>query len=316
MDLNNVSRKTVIFIRKYEKELASIMEIYQNLEEVDIVDYVIELIDNKIKQGFRLDLDFIKTELSKRFEDALIKEKQKNRQKLIENNLNLVKYIANQYLGNGVSFEDLFQDGCVALIRAVDGYNPTKGKFSAYATRAIKNKLQDSIIESRKVVFAPNNHIKEVFKLKKVKQQLEKELGMPPSLEQLAAKLNLSSEKTFNLMHFSIDYTSVSLNAPIGVDDLTFMDVISDDTILSSEDSFILKSMRIDVNNLLSILTDREKRILRLRYGLDDGECKKYMEIGELEGISDSRVSIIEKKALCKLRKKATKDQLMDYYKD
>lgn len=237
-------------------------------------------------------------ELAKRIEDGDNAAKKA----LAESNLRLVVSIAKRYVGRGLSFLDLIQEGNLGLIKAVDKFNYSKGfKFSTYATWWIRQSITRSIADQSRTIRIPVHMSEVINKTYRVSRTLLQELGREPTEQELADRLEMPIEKVREILKVSSD--PISLDTPIGEEDDSHLgDFIKDDTIVGPEDAAAYSMLQEQIGKLLSTLTEREKRVLTLRFGLDDGRTRTLEEVGKEFNVTRERIRQIEAKALRKLR--------------
>ncbi|ROR31717.1 RNA polymerase primary sigma factor [Mobilisporobacter senegalensis] len=237
-------------------------------------------------------------ELAKKIEDGDSFAKQT----LAESNLRLVVSIAKRYVGRGLSFLDLIQEGNLGLIKAVDKFNYTKGfKFSTYATWWIRQAITRSIADQSRTIRIPVHMSEVINKTYRVSRNLLQELGREPSEQELADAMNLPIEKIREILKVSAD--PISLDTPIGEEDDSHLgDFIKDDTIVGPEDAASYSVLQDQIGKLLETLTEREQRVLILRFGLQDGRTRTLEEVGKEFNVTRERIRQIEAKALRKLR--------------
>lgn len=237
-------------------------------------------------------------ELAKRIEEGDNAAKKA----LAESNLRLVVSIAKRYVGRGLSFLDLIQEGNLGLIKAVDKFNYSKGfKFSTYATWWIRQSITRSIADQSRTIRIPVHMSEVINKTYRVSRTLLQELGREPTEQELADRLEMPIEKVREILKVSSD--PISLDTPIGEEDDSHLgDFIKDDTIVGPEDAAAYSMLQEQIGKLLSTLTEREKRVLTLRFGLDDGRTRTLEEVGKEFNVTRERIRQIEAKALRKLR--------------
>lgn len=285
------------------KEVAYLFQMRALLEEIDA-----RKID-KIGEESVADLKKLFSKLLGHIE----KQGQNARDVLTEANLRLVANIAKRYLGRGLLFLDLIQEGNMGLLRAVDKFDFTKGfKFSTYATWWIKQAISRSIADSARTIRIPVHMVETINKYKKVKKDLTMDLGREPKLEELAKAMDITCEKIAEIEEYSHDATSLDVTIN-DEGDTSLGDLIKDEKALSPEEMATKVMLRKYLEEALNELTDREQQVLRLRFGFDDGQERTLEEVGKYFGITRERVRQIEAKALKKLRHPVRSKKLMDY---
>ncbi len=285
-----------------EEELELAQKIVANRDELEAIRE--QLTDEDLAIGERHKLEAKATKLSR------------PKDKMAEANMRLVVSIAKRYSGRGLDFLDLIQEGNTGLLRAVEKFDPDKGfKFSTYATWWIRQAITRAIADQARTIRIPVHMVETINKLLRTQRRMTQELNREPTMEELSAELELEPEKIEYIMKIKQDISS--LDAGVGRDgdeeDSVLADFIEDEETVSPEDSATNQLLKEQVQDVLSSLSDREQKIVRMRFGLDNGKSHTLEEVGQEFAVTRERIRQIEAKALAKLRKHKDAKKLYEY---
>ena len=287
--------------------------------DFDLLSLELSLTKNNVDDPVRMYLkeigkiQLLTVEEEHRLSELMVKGDEYAKMKIVEANLRLVVSIAKRYVGRGMLFLDLIQEGNLGLIKAVEKFDYTKGfKFSTYATWWIRQAITRAIADQARTIRIPVHMVETINKLIRINRQLVQELGRDPRPDEIAEQMGMSQDKIREIM--KIAQEPVSLETPIGEEEDSHLgDFIPDDDAQAPSEAAAYSLLREQIEQVLCTLTDRERRVLKLRFGLDDGRPRTLEEVGKEFDVTRERIRQIEAKALRKLRGPKKSNKLKDY---
>ncbi len=306
-------------VRMYLKEIGKVpllsaeeeIDLAQKMEAGAVAKEKIAILESRKENASKEELAEITEEIQNLQKDLTAGDDAKKR--LAEANLRLVVSIAKRYVGRGMLFLDLIQEGNLGLIKAVEKFDYRKGyKFSTYATWWIRQAITRAIADQARTIRIPVHMVETINKLIRVSRQLLQELGREPSPEEIAAEMNMPVERVREILKISQE--PVSLETPIGEEEDSHLgDFIQDDNVPVPADAAAFTLLKEQLEEVLGTLTEREQKVLTLRFGLEDGRARTLEEVGKEFNVTRERIRQIEAKALRKLRHPSRSRKLKDY---
>lgn len=306
-------------VRMYLKEIGKVplltaeeeINLAQSMEDGAVAAEKIEILKSRLAESTEEEAEQIRTDIAE--QQKLVDSGAEAKKSLAEANLRLVVSIAKRYVGRGMLFLDLIQEGNLGLIKAVEKFDYRKGyKFSTYATWWIRQAITRAIADQARTIRIPVHMVETINKLIRVSRQLLQELGREPTPEEISDEMNMPVERVREILKISQE--PVSLETPIGEEEDSHLgDFIQDDNVPVPADAAAFTLLKEQLVEVLGTLTEREQKVLRLRFGLDDGRARTLEEVGKEFNVTRERIRQIEAKALRKLRHPSRSRKLKDY---
>ncbi|MBQ2705248.1 MAG: RNA polymerase sigma factor RpoD [Agathobacter sp.] len=306
-------------VRMYLKEIGKVpllsaeeeIELAQKMEAGAVATEKIAILEERMEEAEESEIEELKEEIKNLQKDVDLGAEAKKR--LAEANLRLVVSIAKRYVGRGMLFLDLIQEGNLGLIKAVEKFDYRKGyKFSTYATWWIRQAITRAIADQARTIRIPVHMVETINKLIRVSRQLLQELGREPSPEEIAEEMNMPVDRVREILKISQE--PVSLETPIGEEEDSHLgDFIRDENVPVPADAAAFTLLKEQLEEVLGTLTEREQKVLTLRFGLEDGRARTLEEVGKEFNVTRERIRQIEAKALRKLRHPSRSRKLKDY---
>ena len=306
-------------VRMYLKEIGKVpllsaedeIVLAEKMEAGNVAFEKIQILKKRLEEAEEADVEGIKADIKELQKE--VDEGSEAKKRLAEANLRLVVSIAKRYVGRGMLFLDLIQEGNLGLIKAVEKFDYRKGyKFSTYATWWIRQAITRAIADQARTIRIPVHMVETINKLIRVSRQLLQELGREPSPEEIAAEMNMPVDRVREILKISQE--PVSLETPIGEEEDSHLgDFIKDDNVPVPADAAAFTLLKEQLEEVLGTLTEREQKVLTLRFGLEDGRARTLEEVGKEFNVTRERIRQIEAKALRKLRHPSRSRKLKDY---
>lgn len=319
-DLAEANIEVTIAAEPNVEEFTDEWALEEGEEEVVIEDHVYldDIADDSVRLYLREigKIPLLTAEEELELAQRVVQGDKKAKDKMAEANMRLVVSIAKRYVGRGLDLLDLIQEGNTGLLRAVEKFDPDKGfKFSTYATWWIRQAITRAIADQARTIRIPVHMVETINKLLRTQRRLTQELNREPTNEEIAEAMEIDVDKVEHIMKIKQDISSLDASVRDDEEDSVLADFIEDEDTISPEESATNQLLKEHVKDMLGALTDREQKILKLRFGLEDGKSHTLEEVGQEFAVTRERIRQIEAKALAKLRKHKDAKKLHDYIK-